>query len=200
MIGYLKGIIQAVSDGYIVVRCENVGYRVEVGETVSQYQEGEEREFYIYTYVRETGLKLFGFQQLKDLELFEMLLDVNGVGPKVAMQLISQKGGKQVIQAILQKDSAALKVSGVGIKTADKIILDLSDKLAKKGYRVDKDRMKGIGGEFGTRLNQVGVALKSLGYSASDVKEVILGVETSGDEKLYAMSVEELIKYLLSKM
>jgi Holliday junction DNA helicase RuvA len=200
MIGYIKGRIKLISEDFILVDCNGVGYRVEIGEMALQRREKEKIEFFIYTHVRENELKLFGFETVEDLTLFEMLLNVSGVGPKVALTLISKLGSKQVIESILSKDSHGLKVSGVGVKTANKIIIELADKLEKKGYTVSgKRKFSPMRDEkFIKKLEQVKEALRTLGYSASDIKNVIS--KAKFPKEITTKSVEELIKYLLLRM
>lgn len=199
MIGYIQGKVHFVSNGYIILKCGGIGYKVELGEEAIRFVRGEEKELYIHTHVRETELKLYGFENADDLGLFEMLIDVSGVGPKVALQLISQKGAENIIQGILAREPESLKVTGVGIKTADKIILELADKFEKLGYRLKKDGEKfKMEKELNSKIREAQIALKSLGYSSLDINTVITNIKT--DEKISGMSTGALVKYLLSKM
>lgn len=200
MIAYLKGKIKSRQEDYIILDCNGVGYKIEVGTKRFMRREAEKTEFYIYTHVRENELKLFGFESLEELEVFELLLDVSGVGPKVALSLIVNLGAKKVVSSILQKDASGLKVTGVGIRTADKIVLELNDKLKKKGYSItDEDKSSKVRNrEFLKKLDEAKDALRSLGYSASDVVRVIESAKF--DKRVSKMTVEELVKYLLSKI
>jgi Holliday junction DNA helicase RuvA len=200
MIGFLHGIIKICTDHYIIIDCNGVGYRVELGEKVLSQTVGSEKEFYIYTHVRENELKLFGFETQQELELFEMLLEVNGVGPKSALTLITHLGVQSIIRAILEKNSQGLKVSGIGAKTTNKIILELYDKVKKKGFVVNQDR-KGIWQHdktFLSKLNGVKSALINLGYSNISVRSVIENSKLPSDIK--EKTEEELVKYFLSKI
>lgn len=169
------------------------------GASVKQ-EEGDEIELFIYTHVRENELRLFGFDNAEQLSLFELLISVNGVGPKVALSIISQLGIKKVINCILKKDSERLKVPGVGLKTADKIILELHDKLKKKGYGIDKlsDERSKLLSKMEVKLDEASEALKSLGYSPFDIKKVLESI--SFTKKHVDMAIEDLVKYLLSQM
>ena len=100
MIAYLKGKIQYSTDKVVIVVCDGVGYKVEVGGNELPYVVGAECEFYIHTHVRENELRLFGFKTIQELQIFEYLLDVNGVGPKVAMSLICRLGANKVVESI----------------------------------------------------------------------------------------------------
>jgi Holliday junction DNA helicase RuvA len=198
MIGYLKGKIQYQTNSYVVINCGGVGYRVEIKEGFLK-KSGETVEFFIYTHVRENELRLFGFDSEEELMLFEMLLDVNGVGPKAAISIVSALGSKEAIDAILVKNAKELKVPGVGIKTANKIILELSEKLAKKGFvtskqskvSVKRNKMRG-------KFEQAAEALESLGYSSKNIEKAVDSVELTKEIMKY--SVEELVKYLLKQM
>jgi len=202
MIGYLKGKIKIISKiySYLILDCSGVGYKIELGQKKLKLRANQECEFFVYTNVRENELRLFGFETIKELEIFEMLLDVSGVGPKVALNLVSNLGAEKVITSILKKDSQELKTKGVGIKTADKIVLELRDKLKNKGFRgsgkVRSSPMKNE--QFLRKLEQAKDALRSLGYSTSDIKRII---ELSKfDKEVTMMSIEQLVKYLLSQM
>ena len=193
-------IQEKLSFDYILLDCNGVGYRVELGERSLRYKVSDDCEFYVYTHVRENEIRLFGFDEVGELELFEMLLEVSGVGPKVALSLITKLGAKEVIDSILQKNAYELKVTGVGIKTADKIVLELGDKLKKKGFKVSGEMRESQmrDKKFLKKLEEVKEALRSLGYSAADIKGGI--GKAKFNEKTAQMPVEGLIKYLLSKM
>lgn len=200
MIGYLKGKIKAVSENYVLLDCDGVGYRIELGERNKEMKSGREKEFFIYTHVRENELKLFGFETLDELDLFELLLEVSGVGPKVALSLISNLGPKKIIEAILRKDGGSLKISGVGVKTADKIVLELRDKLKKMGFSVSEEQLGRSlrDKKYMQKLEEAKDALKSLGYSARDIRKVI--EQARQNRTASKMSMERLVKYLLTKI
>jgi len=199
MIGYLEGLIQSVLKDSVIINTSGVGYRVFVGEDALRYKKGDKLNIYIYTHVRENELKLFGFKDEKMLLLFEMLIGVNGIGPKAALSLINELGVKNVINSILQKESKELKVKGVGIKTANKIVIELHDKLEKEGFCIDKGTLdnKVKSEKVKEKLDEVSDALMSLGYKSKDVKRLVDLVSLK--EKVFEMEVEQIIKYILSK-
>lgn len=197
MIAYLKGKIISRSKDYIILENKGIGFKIEMGN-VSSLHNKTAVTLYIHTHVRENELRLFGFLDDDDLKIFEMLLDISGVGPKVALVLIAELGSKGVIQAVLAKQSENLKVPGVGLKTADKIILELYDKLHKEGYTLgNKGRAKDIvmTKENKEKVNEAAMALKSLGYSNKDIVRIRKDIS---QEKINKMGVEEIVKYLLS--
>jgi len=199
MIGYLEGKIKEVLNDSIIVDISGVGYRVFLGEDILSLKKGDEVQFYIYTHVRENEIKLFGFDNKKQLILFEMLQEVNGVGPKAALAILNKIGIKQIVNSILNEKPKGLKAKGVGIKTANKIVLELKDKLGKEGFTIDEKVLNEnnkmmINKE---KLEEVSDALVSLGYLKRDVDRML--EEVLKNDKVINGEVEEIIKYLLSK-
>ena len=182
------------------MECRGVVYRVELGDKTVEQDIGKEHEFYIYTHVRESELRLFGFENAEELSLFEMLIDVSGVGPKVGISLVSQLGKDRIVKAICQKDPQALKIPGVGIKTANKIVLELSDKLKKQGYEIKAfGRDDFVRSEkFKKRFQEATDALGNLGYTRRDIEQALNKVRSKKDT--LSMTSPQLVKYLLSNM
>jgi len=199
MIGYLKGNVQQVIEGYIILEVQGIGYRVELGTSEIDCNVGDEKEFYIYTHVRENELRLFGFKKIKELQVFEFLLGVSGVGPKSSLALVSQLGVEKITTAILGNEPEILKISGVGIKTANKIVLELADKLEQKGYKSEGSGSHFIySSEFKEKVDEACEALKTLGYRPTDIKSMLKDIRFS--KKHEHMSVGQLVKFLLSVM
>jgi len=131
MIAYIKGKVRAKGSGYIIVLAGEVGYKINTG-SFSKGEVGQEVEFFCYHYVREDTDELFGFEKQEDLEIFELLLTVSGVGPKVAQAIMIALGREKIISAIVQNDVNIFKsVGGVGTKVAAKIIVELKSKVSK---------------------------------------------------------------------
>jgi Holliday junction DNA helicase RuvA len=162
MIGSLRGTILDVQVGACLLEVQAIGYEVRVSiPTVSGLQVGAEAFFYIHDHLREDAHDLYGFLTKSERELFEQLLGVSGVGPKVAMLILSAGGPHTVREAIMQGNLGFLtSLSGVGTKTAQKIILEL------KGQLVDE---AGVASGDGEVLQ----ALVGLGYSAAQVREAL---------------------------
>lgn len=198
MIGFIKGVTIYCGESEVIVDCGGVGYRVEVGTKELTIPEGEEVEFFIYTHVRENEISLFGFETQGELSLFEKLLDVNGVGPKGALTLVSHLGVKQIKDSIIMKDHKGLKVPGIGVKTGKKIVLELHDKLEKEGYKPTKKGAK-ITEDVKEKLDEAREALKSLGYSLRSINKAITQLR-SKQKKLSEMQTQEIVKLLLSKI
>ena len=135
MIAYLKGKIINKGQGFIILGVRDVGYKVHVNPT--QYAEisiKQDLELYTYQHVREDMLGLYGFKGLEDLEMFELLLSISGVGPKSALGVLAIANVADIKDSIAQGDSSLLtKVSGIGKKTAERIVLELRDKVGSVG-------------------------------------------------------------------
>ena len=133
MIAYLKGKIIHKGNGIVILENNNIGYKIFLGEELfNEISLSEEREFFIYQQVKEDASDLYGFKNSFDLELFELLISVSGVGPKSALGILNLAGGADIKEAILSGDSASLtKVSGIGKKTAERLVLELKTKVAK---------------------------------------------------------------------
>ena len=135
MISYLSGAILAVGQKYVILDVNNVGYRVTIPERIqdSLSKIGEKVNFFIYPLlnVREGTFELYGFRQIEELNFFELLLTVSGVGPKYAQGILSSVDLQTLQLAIIKGDDVYLKkVSGIGTKTAQRIILELKTKTA----------------------------------------------------------------------
>lgn len=134
MIAFLSGKLRMAGLNYVVVDAGGVGYRVAVPLSLMSQMAavGENVELFIHTQVREDAIQLFGFPALEDQELFEMLITVSGVGAKLALGLMSVLPADSIAAAIAEGDAAALqRVPGVGAKTAQRIVLELKDKMTE---------------------------------------------------------------------
>ncbi|KKP98642.1 MAG: Holliday junction ATP-dependent DNA helicase RuvA [Parcubacteria group bacterium GW2011_GWC1_38_17] len=164
MIYSLDGIIEYKKDKFAIIGVCGVGYKVFMSSDVLNKipELGERAKIFTYLYVREDALDLYGFLNSFDLVFFEMLIAISGVGPKMAMSILSIAPTKLLASAIAKEDLTFFtRVSGVGRKTAEKIILELKDKVHKLGIDVE---------EFEVGDSEVLDALESLGYSARDAQ------------------------------
>ena len=174
MIAYLKGEILYSTDKFIIINTGNIGYKVSVTEDIRlQHKEGEEISLFIYTAVRENSIDLFGFPNTETLSFFELLLDVSGIGPRSALGIIALAPIETIKRAVATGDVAYLnKVSGIGKKTAEKIIIELRDKL---------QNYKNVDGASSTLREEGDIieALKSLGYSQNEARDALKQVPSS---------------------
>jgi Holliday junction DNA helicase RuvA len=191
MISFLKGKIFKSSLGnpsFVEIETNGgVGYNVMVSKKFDFKKKGEEIFLFTSLQVREDSQTLYGFEKEEEKDMFENLLTVSGIGPKIAMSILSEYSCKEVKDIVLNSDVSALKkVSGLGKKGSQKIILELSGKV---------DFSKSEESKSGMMLD-IESALKNLGYSGSLLKETVKKAEViySKDKKI---SIEELLKSVL---
>lgn len=183
MIGYLKGNLSWQKDNSIIIEINGVGYQVEVVNDYFLPEIGAEIEIYVYTYVREDAIKLFGFQKVEEKELFITLLGVAGIGPRGALNIIADLPYNEFINAILTENITVLKqISGIGPKTAQRLILELKSKVDKLAVAAPP---LSVAVNHDSELYE---ALQSLGYSAREidkaVRELKMGQKLGLEEKL----------------
>ena len=201
MISYVRGPLAEKRPDSVVVEAGGIGYRIHVPASVLSELPGLGEEIKIYTYfsVSDTGIALYGFLANADLEMFRMLIGVNGVGPKSAMGILSALRPDTLRMAVAAGDAKMIaKAPGVGTKTAQRIILDLKDKLKAE------DILYGISGEsFGNSGNaeifgfseagkEAVEALTALGYSAGEAASAVRKVAIT-----QTMTAEDVLKNAL---
>lgn len=176
MIAHIKGIVAEKFAGSVIVDVGGVGYEVQVplGDFETALLDNEVK-FYTYHHVREQSDELFGFSSLSAKKLFELLLGVQGVGPKAALAILSLGVSEHVRSAIANSDAAFVaKASGVGKKTADRVIVDLSDKV---GLPTAYATNRAIQTEL-TPSDEALEALMALGYTLADGLKALESVAT----------------------
>jgi Holliday junction DNA helicase RuvA len=173
MIGHLKGTLIHQDLKSIILDVSGVGYKIHTNTASLDSQTGKILEFWTYLAVRENALDLYGFSTKEELNFFELLLTVSGIGPKSAMGILSVATIQNLKHAISTGDTSHLtKVSGVGKKNAEKIVLELKDKL--DGWTSD-------GTEFVSGDVDALEALKSLGYGEKEAREALKKVTDAKD-------------------
>ncbi len=189
MIAFVEGAIAALGPDSVVVQAGGVGYRVFCGPgTLSGLREGAQVRLYTHHLVREDQQALYGFRSTEELGFFELLTTVTGVGPRVALAIVSARPVTDLQLAILQGDEAVLTaVSGVGKKLAARVVLELREKVAAAGA---------LAGPAGTTsgVADVVAALQALGYSAGEAREAASGALSSLP---VGVSLEERVKAAL---
>ncbi len=178
MIAKIKGKIEYIKDSYVVVDVNGIGYKVFATPYVLGKIAGQgEVNLFTYTYVREDILALYGFLSLNELEMFELLISISGIGPKAAIGILSVADVKTIHTAILNEDSSVLtRVSGVGKKTAERVILELKNKVAelpgfeKDQVMADSDALEALTG-MGYSQTEAREALKLVSADIQDVAE-----------------------------
>lgn len=177
MIAHVEGKVVEKFAGAVIVDVGGVGYEVQTAlDDYDAASLGETRKFYTYHHVREQAEELYGFSSLAAKKLFELLITVQGVGPKAALAILSLGPSEQVRNAIANSDSAYVtQASGVGKKTAERVVIDLSDKVGLPTYY---DTGRPVQTELNTSDEAV-EALIALGYTLADATKALGGVDTN---------------------
>ncbi len=191
MIGYLTGNIKSKNNNScVILTSTGVGYKVFLPlNAVEKMKVGESVECFIHTHVREDQLSLFGFLREQDLNVFELLITVSGVGPKTAMNIFGAGDGERIAGAIAQKNKLFFKgVSGLGTKTTEKIFLELKGKVSS--WQSADGRGEGIT----SNMEEAYSALQNLGYQNREILDYFRRNKGIENEK-----VEEIVKGFLKK-
>ena len=200
MIAYLKGTLVEIGNDSIIVEVNNIGYQVKVSLRVIEGMPvpGKEIKIHTYTYVREDVIALYGFLTKDDLDMFLLLLGVNGVGPKGALGILSVFTAQELKLAIIAKDAKSIaKAPGIGAKTAQRMLIDLKDKvsaedtLERMGTDAASLQTASLADHAGARSDAI-EALTALGYSPSDSVRAVNAVTITED-----MDSEAILKAAL---
>lgn len=187
MIGYIKGKVMKISENSITLG-DSIGYTVNTES--KRYVIDQEVELFTHMVVRENDISLWGFASEQELDLFKSLINISGVGPRTAQGLIFNIGVSNIVNAIANSKPEFLKSTGVGLKTAQKIVLELKGKISLETYpdqevfEIEADSLSG----------NVLLALVSLGYKEADVSSLIAKAVKENDS---IESEEEIIKIVL---
>lgn len=199
MFYYVSGTVAHIAPYLAVIDCGGVGYACRTTNvTLASLTVGKAGKLYTYLNVREDAMELYGFATEEELNCFQMLIGVSGVGPKAALSILSSSPPERLAMAIITGDEKALTMApGVGKKIAQRIILELKDKLAK-------GQLGGVTGESygGTgvtvipenKLSEATAALAVLGYSNSEIGLALKGID------LESLPLEQIIKQALKRM
>ena len=199
MFYYVKGPVAHIAPYLAVIDCGGVGYACRTTQnTLSHLERGKEAKLYTALNVREDAMELYGFYSENELGCFEMLLGVSGVGPKAALAILSSTTPEGLATAIITGDERALTAAqGVGKKIAQRVILELKDKLAKG--QLASPGAESYGGSGVTvipqnKASEAAAALAVLGYSSQEVALALNGLD------LESLSLEEIVRQALKKM
>lgn len=189
MIGFLNGKIEILRRPFIIVNVNGVGYKVLLSENFySKLAIGDNVKIFTYTYVREDSLELFGFLEIDDLNLFESLISVSGIGPKTALNIFSFGERKEIIEAILKGDVTFFtSVPRLGTKNAQRIIIELKSKMGS-------NETLDLSGNDLKENQEVIDALKNFGFSVKEAANALREIKTPG------LSAEEKIRIALKNL
>ncbi|NLK76223.1 MAG: Holliday junction branch migration protein RuvA [Clostridiales bacterium] len=199
MYSYIKGELVEILDDVIVVEAGQIGYNIHIPASMIDNFTGTGQEVKIYTYlqVKEDDMQLYGFLTRDDLNIFKLLLGVNGIGPKGALAVLSVMTPDDLRFAVLGEDAKSIaKAPGIGNKTAQRVILELKDKISLEDAFEAKTVHVAEGQSATSSVkNEAVQALTALGYSSSEALKAVSGVELTED-----ITVEEVLKEALKQM
>ena len=198
MFYYVKGTVAHTAPYLAVIDCGGVGYACRTtNNTLARLKKGETARLYTYLNVREDAMELYGFYSENELNCFQLLIGVSGVGPKAALSILSSSTPETLAMSIITGDEKALTVApGIGKKIAQRVILELKDKLAKGQIAPGGESYGGTGVTVipENKSSEAAAALAVLGYSTAEINIALKGID------LEALSLEEVIKQALKKM
>lgn len=201
MIYHVNGILEYCEPGFCVIDCAGVGYKLTVSDNTFSAvcsHVGEREKLLTYLQVREDGVELFGFKTNDELTAFKLLITVSGVGPKAAMAILSLLTPDKLSQAIVTEDTKAIsRASGVGAKTAARVVLELRDKVSKQYFAPSPQGATVAPAAAVTKgkgnLSEALDALIVLGYSRAEAQKALAGIDPKLD-------VEKIIPLALAKL
>ena len=195
MFAYIKGNLEVKTNGYVVIDVNGIGYKIFMSETAINKlgQIGEIVKIHTYVRVREDDISIFGFNTNEELRMFELLLSVSGIGAKSALVILSNVSVSSFALAIINNDVNLLKkLPGIGPKTAQRVILELKDKLKKENEIVaneDREVSDTIKAAIidDEKIAEATAALKVLGYTGKEIEKALEKVDVN-------LSVEDIIR------
>ena len=203
MFYYLSGSVAEIEPGLAVIDCGGVGYAcATTNYTLAQLKKGERAKLYTYmninTNAKDDVVELFGFASQSELKSFKMLINVNGVGPRAALSILSSTTPSSLATSIITEDEKALTAApGIGKKIAQRIILELKDKLAKEQNVVGFSDIQGVGvaaSATKSKASEASAALSVLGYGSQEIASALRGIDMD------KLSLEEIIRQALKQM
>ena len=199
MIGFVQGKVDTISEDNVVIDTGAIGYNVRISAKTAQELPGigQEVRLYTYTSVREDGISLFGFLSRDSLDIFKKIITVNGIGPKGGLAVLSVMSADELKFAIISGNAQAItKAPGIGKKTAERVILDLKDKISVEDTQIRKEISSYDGlPQTGKAQSEAVEALTALGYSATDALHAVRQIEHAEE-----MDVEAILKLALKNM
>ena len=196
MFYYVSGTVAEIGPNLAVIDCGGVGYAcATTNYTISRLKKGERAKLFTYLHVREEIFELFGFSSQQELSSFKMLIGVSGVGPKAARAILSSTTPNNLALSIVTGDEKALTAApGIGKKIAQRIILELKDKLAKEQTSFSSDGpVPVIAAGGANKAGEASAALAVLGYGTPEIAAALKGVDME-------QPLEEIIRQALKKM
>ncbi len=193
MIGYIRGEVIGRSQEQIMLEVNGIGYDITVPENFPLGKKGKEMEIYTYTYVREDVLELFGFETREEKNLFQELLEVSGIGPKVALNIISTLSPQRLVSAVLNEEVSTLKeVSGIGPKSGQRLILELESRVENL---VSSEELAIAARDEISREKELFSALNNLGYKDQEIRNALENIKLDSEQDLEE-KIREVLNFL----
>ncbi len=196
MYEYLNGKFALINPSSVVVDCNGVGYKIEISlNTYSQIKEKKEGKVFVHFIVREDMQVLYGFADEKERELFRLLIGVSGIGPNTARVILSSLNSDELVKAIRDEDLKSINaIKGIGNKTAQRVIVDLKDKVQKWDYSSEISSMASQ--KDNKNHEQALLALQTLGFNKIIIEKTLDKILKENSQ----MDVENLIKEALKRL
>lgn len=195
MYDYIKGNISEISPTEVIVECCGIGYSIMISlQTYDILKDRSEAKIYIYHYIREDDEQFYGFATKDERELFKLLISVSGVGVASARMMLSSLTDEEIRNAIMGEDVAKIKsIKGIGLKTAQRLILDLKDKIIKGGG-VDKANLTIP--DSNNNIDEASTALLNLGFTKANISKILPSILKSEPQA----SIETIIREALKRL
>ncbi len=196
MFYHIEGTVAEIGSNLAVLECGGIGFALNTTlNTLSRIKAGEKTKLYVSEAVKEDAFDLYGFYTKSEKRCFEMLTSVSGIGPKAALSILSSNTPEGLALAIMNNNEKALTVApGIGKKIAQRVILELKDKIGKESAAVELPSAPSVPVGESTAVNDAVTALSVLGYSSSEIAHVLKKLDLNG------MTTEQIIKAVLKSM
>ena len=196
MLYYIEGKVVLLKQNLVVVDVNGIGYACHASQTtVASVQEGQQAKLYTHLYVREDILDLYGFASEEERNCFQLLIAISGVGPKAALSILSVAPPQKLVLSIMTGDEKILtQAQGIGKKIAQRIVLELRDKMAKEQMETVSNVKASVVISSEDQVGEAVSALMVLGYSQSEAMQAMNGLELS------EMPAEEIIRQCLKRL
>lgn len=196
MFHHISGIVTDIEPNLTVIECAGVGFAINTtANSVSHLKTGEKATLYICENIREDAFDLYGFFDRREKSCFEMLIGVSGVGPKAAVSILSSTTPESLAMAVINGDERALTIApGIGKKIAQRILLELKDKISRETEDLIAGASPVSGGANPSKLSDAASALAVLGYSNAEIAAALRDIDTENTQ------LEDIIRAALKKM
>jgi len=197
MYAYIKGTLEEKAEDSVVIETSGIGYKIYVSENTMQKlgELGEKVKIYTHYHVREDNISLYGFNTNEELKMFELLLQVSGIGAKTAIAMLSNITPSKFALAIISNDLKTLtKIPGIGNKSAQRMVLELKDKLKTQNAIQESEEIQIEKTENNESVNEATQALQILGYNKNEISKIFEKIETKN------LSTEDIIKNALKHL